>query len=77
MLCTRDAPYANFGFRLLTVDQRVTASSFFHSFIHLFIFFYFVFDLQEWARDEALARNVREAKGLPVEYGQIYSQEPK
>ncbi|CAM9763852.1 unnamed protein product [Hapterophycus canaliculatus] len=33
--------------------------------------------IKEWARDEALARNVREAKGLPVEYGQIYSQEPR
>ncbi|CAN0173553.1 unnamed protein product [Pylaiella littoralis] len=33
--------------------------------------------IKEWARDEALARNVREAKGLPVEYGQIYSQETR
>eukprot|EP00903_Cladosiphon_okamuranus_P020348 g18668.t1 len=33
--------------------------------------------IKEWARDEALARNVREAKGLPVEYGKIYSQEPR
>ena len=32
---------------------------------------------QEWARDEALVRNVREAKGLPIEYGKIYSQEPR
>ena len=32
---------------------------------------------QEWARDEALARDVREAKGLPLEYGKIYSQEPR
>lgn len=31
---------------------------------------------QEWARDEALARNRREAQGLPVEYGKIYSQGP-
>lgn len=41
-------------------------------------YFFIIFcDSQEWARDEALARNVREAKGLPVEYGQIYSQEPR
>eukprot|EP00752_Nemacystus_decipiens_P014855 g13226.t1 len=33
--------------------------------------------IKEWARDEALARNVREAEGLPVEYGKIYSQEPR
>ncbi|CAM9511201.1 unnamed protein product [Scytosiphon promiscuus] len=33
--------------------------------------------IKEWARDEALARNVRDAKGLPVEYGKIYSQRPR
>ncbi|CAM9498098.1 unnamed protein product [Ectocarpus sp. 12 AP-2014] len=33
--------------------------------------------IKEWARDEALARNVREEQGLPVEYGKIYSQEPR
>lgn len=30
--------------------------------------------MQQWARDEALARDIREAQGQPVEYGKIYSQ---
>lgn len=31
--------------------------------------------LQQWARDEALARDIRESQGKAVEYGKIYSQD--
>ncbi|CAN0092022.1 unnamed protein product [Sphacelaria rigidula] len=31
--------------------------------------------IKQWARDEALARDIREARGEAVEYGRIYSQE--
>lgn len=31
--------------------------------------------IKQWARDEALARDIRESQGKAVEYGKIYSQD--